>query len=83
MRYTLYEDGNGDLYRVSDGISSGKVWMTVRIKRQGRGAQHRVKSQNLPSRDTRQEAQHDLDAWAKEKQMRAVGSMGADDGTAE
>lgn len=79
MKITVYEDEYGNLYRVSDGLSRGEYWMTVRIRNTGcRGAQHRVVSKKLPLRPTRQEAQRDLEEWAKNKGMRVVGTVGTD-----
>jgi hypothetical protein len=74
MIFTVYEDKNGNRFNVSDGISSGDFWMTVRTTLNSRGC-HRVKSKNLPLRKTKEEAQHDLDIWALEKGLRIVDNM--------
>lgn len=61
-----YYDDNGALVFVSSGISKGDKWMTVRQKKPTSGT-HRIKSPKLPVRDTREEAQLDLDAYALSK----------------
>lgn len=74
--YTVYEDDRGNLYRVSPGLTSGTSWMTVRVRIHGSGSQHRVVSKNLPIRDKQDEAQADLDIYAREKRFRRVGTVG-------
>jgi len=76
MLYTIYEDSSGTLFRVTSGISDGNVWMTVRIPVRSHGSTHRVKSPRLPLRDTREEAQADLDSYAAEKKFRRIGTVG-------
>ena len=61
-----YYDENGALIFASCGISNCSKWMTVRQKTTRSGT-HRVKSKNLPIRATRDEAQADLDAYARTK----------------
>ena len=62
-----YYDENGALIFASCGISDGSKWMTVRQKTTRSGT-HRIKTKRLPIRATRDEAQADLDAYAREKQ---------------
>lgn len=62
----VYKDENGCLVFVSSGISKGASWMTVRQNGQGSGT-HRIKSKALPLRETEEEAQADLDRYAKKK----------------
>ena len=59
----MYRDVKDCLVFVSSGISGGAVWMTVRQKKPGAGT-HRVKSPRLPLRETPEQAQQDLDAYA-------------------
>jgi len=61
--YKQYYDDNGALVSVTCGISEGDKWMTVRQKKPKSGT-HRISSPLLPVRTTRDEAQHDLDAYA-------------------
>ena len=61
-----YIDENGARVFVSSGISRGEDWMTVRRKKTTAGT-HRVKSPALQIRDTRDEAQRDLDAYAAKR----------------
>ena len=56
-----YIDDMGKTVMVSQGI--GELWMTCRIKTSG--SLQRVKSKFLPERDTEEEAQSDLDQYAK------------------
>jgi hypothetical protein len=63
---TIYLDENGCRCFVSSGISKGGDWFTVRVK-PGKTAQHRITSVNLPIRDTKAEAQFDLDGFARWK----------------
>lgn len=65
----MYYDENGALVFVSSGISGGTVWMSVRRKKPAAGT-HRIKSPRLPLRDTREEAQKDLDAYAQSRGWR-------------
>ncbi|OPX91824.1 MAG: Chromosome-partitioning protein Spo0J [Pelotomaculum sp. PtaB.Bin104] len=60
-----YIDDKGRLLFVSPGISGGDTWMTCYTKN-GKGS-HRLKSPVLPLRNTREEAQFDLDMYAKNK----------------
>jgi len=57
-----YIDDHGRMLMVSDGISGGQVWMTC--YRKPSGGSKRLTSKHLPLRDTREEAQADLDARA-------------------
>lgn len=60
-----YVDQNGAIILISSGISDGKSWMACRVKiKQRNESMHRVKSKFLPLRNTRAEAQADLDAYA-------------------
>lgn len=61
--YKQYYDDDGALVSVTCGISGGDKWMTVRQRKPTAGT-HRIKSPKLPVRDTRDEAQKDLDAYA-------------------
>lgn len=78
MIYTVYEDDTGNLYRISSGISGGAYWMTFRTPLRGRRG-HRVKSKYLPLRETREDAQRDLDEYANRKKFRRVGTVGMSD----
>lgn len=62
---TYYDENDAHVF-VSSGISGGSVWMTVRRKKASAGT-HRLKSPALPLRDTREEAQRDLEAFAAKK----------------
>lgn len=66
MKYTEYLDENKAFIFVSCGISGGEVWMTVRQKSTTSGT-HRIKSPRLPIQHTKDDAQKDLDAYAKLK----------------
>lgn len=66
MKYTEYLDENKAFVFVSCGISGGEVWMTVRQKSTTSGT-HRIKSPRLPIQHTKDDAQKDLDAYAKLK----------------
>lgn len=57
-----YLDDMGKIVKVSSGISGGSSWMSFRVKKSG--SLQRVKSKLLPERDTREEAQKDLDRYA-------------------
>jgi len=61
-----YIDDKGRLLFVSPGISGGETWMTCYTKPGGKGS-HRLKSPSLPLRNTREEAQADLDIYARGK----------------
>lgn len=61
-----YYDGNGALVFVSSDISDGDKWMSMRQKTIRSGT-HRVKSKQLPIRESKDAAQRDLDAYAKQK----------------
>jgi hypothetical protein len=78
--WTVYQrdtpDGRIELVYVSSGISGGEWWLTV--YRALTGGTHRIKSKTLPLRDTRQEAQADLDAYAATKGWRIYGWMQPD-----
>jgi len=63
-----YIDKDGYTYAVSDGISNGEWWMTVKYILT-HATMHRVKSPYLPLRKTEAEAQADLDAWAARKHL--------------
>jgi len=67
-------------YFVSDGISNGTSWFTAK-QFVGEKSIHRVVSPALPIRKTREEAQRDLDAWAKGKDFQVM-DMTAQDMTA-
>ena len=66
IKAARYRDDSGCLVFVSSGISGGTVWMTVRQKKPHAGT-HRIVSPRLPLRDTPEEAQQDLDAYAQTK----------------
>lgn len=51
---------------VSNGFGIGGKWMSVASKDTFQGT-HRIVAKSLPLRDTREEAQADLDAYAKKK----------------
>jgi hypothetical protein len=57
---------------VSNGIdTTGRKWFSVRQKDCRHGT-HRVKSKNLPVRKTFDEAQHDLNVYARKKGWKRV-----------
>jgi hypothetical protein len=61
-----FRDENGATVFVSDGIAlDDKTWFTVR-QLQGKGS-HRIKTKFLPIRETFDEAQSDLNKYAKQK----------------
>jgi hypothetical protein len=68
---TRYRDFRGRELFVSDGISSGKTWMTCYCV-PGSGGTHRLKSPSLPLRSTREEAQRDLDQYAARKGFKPI-----------
>jgi len=59
------------IYKVSDGISNGTWWMTVIIAPFAT-SQKRVVSKNLPLRNSKEEAQADLDAYAERNGLVAI-----------
>lgn len=62
-----YYDDTGALVFVAPGrATDGKTWMTLREKTRG-GGMRRVLAKALPIRATRDEAQEDLNAYAKRK----------------
>ena len=65
-----YRDKQGRVLYVSDGISRGEIWFTA--YRKASGATKRLCVAALPIRDTRQEAQADLDRYAAERGMKDV-----------
>jgi len=68
---TSYRDFQDRILFVSDGISHGTTWMTVYQKPSG--ALKRVVSKFLPLRKTREEAQADLDRFAKARGLERKG----------
>ena len=60
-----YIDENGILVVVSSGISGGNAYMACRVRKSG--SLQRIKSKNLPIRNTRNEAQEDLDLYAENR----------------
>lgn len=60
-----YSDFQGRVLYVSPGLTNGSTWMTVYAK--PNGSLKRVKSKWLPLRETREEAQADLDRYAEER----------------
>lgn len=65
-----YLDKRGRVLFVSDGISRGRTWFTAyRLRTGGR---QRFKSPVLPLRQTREEAQADLDAHARTHGLESV-----------
>lgn len=60
-----YIDDNGCVVKVSSGISGGKAWMSCRVKPSG--SLQRVKSKRLSERETKEEAQEDLDRYAEDR----------------
>jgi hypothetical protein len=69
---TAFFDENGSKVFVSNGIdTTGKAWFSVRQK-DSRYGTHRVKTKNLPIRKTFDEAQHDLNVYAREKGWKRV-----------
>lgn len=61
-----YITDRGLLAYVSNGFCKDGKWMTVAHKDTFQGT-HRVVSKNLPLRDTREEAQADLDTYARKR----------------
>ncbi len=74
---TEYIDDMGRSVVVSSGISGGESYMACRVKKSG--ALQRIKSKRLPLRDTRREAQEDLDLYAAEMGWPRVTEDGAMD----
>ena len=68
--FPIYRARNGETLLVTAGISGGGCWFTAR--RGHSGALHRVKSPYLPLRDTRADAQVDLDAYAERHKLERV-----------
>lgn len=68
---TKYKDYDGSIVFVSPGISSGTVWMSVKLK-PGKNGTRRVKSKFLPLRESKDLAQIDLDRWANERKLEVV-----------
>jgi hypothetical protein len=73
----IYQDESGAIYRADHGLG-GKVFMTLR--QIGQKGNHRVKSSALPLRDTLEEAQADLDFWAKKKGLIPIDPVNLSDG---
>lgn len=70
MKERLYRDFQGRTLFVSSGIGGDK-WMTV-YRKPGSIGTHRVKSKLLPLKDSREEAQADLDRYAEQRCMEEV-----------
>ncbi len=66
MKY-LMADGR-ELF-VTDGFSEGRTWFTA--YKAPTGSTRRYKSPDLPCRRTREEAQADLDSYARKKGLKA------------
>lgn len=75
MMFTNYQDDEKRIYFVGTGLSGGIDWMTLRKKGTAKMGSHRVKSPNLPIRKTKEEAQNDLDKWAKEKGLATLSGV--------
>lgn len=61
---------DGRIYYVGQGLGQnvpGAQWFSLWQKSDGKGGTHRLKSPSLPLRDTQEEAQADLDAYAEKK----------------
>lgn len=69
-----YRDFLGRVLYVSPALTNGTTWMTVHQK--DNGSLKRVKSKWLPLRGTREQAQADLDRWAKERGLPVIRGMG-------
>lgn len=61
-----YDDGRGNVVFVSDGISNGRCYFTVK-RRRGSLGQHRIASPMLPERTSAAAAQQDLAIYASLK----------------
>jgi hypothetical protein len=66
-----YKDTEEGVYRVSDGLSAGRMWFTSK-RAIGDQHFHRIIDSALPLRDTRAEAQADLNAWARKRKLQEV-----------
>lgn len=66
-----YYDDNGHLCFVKAGLDR-KNYMSFR-KLDDKHAAHRIKSPALPLRDTKEEAERDLDAYAVKNKWKRVG----------
>ena len=74
---TRYEDGHGLVFFVSDGVSGGEVFMTVKQKLNSRASgTHRVVSKNLPLRKSRVAAEIDLAEYAKKRNLKPIEVVG-------
>ena len=65
-----YIDDMGKTVKISSGISGGLSWMSFRVKKSG--SLQRVKSKHLPVRDTKEEAQTDLDRYASQMRWSVI-----------
>jgi hypothetical protein len=65
-----YRDFQGRILFVGCGITDGTSWMTFYSKLNG--SLRRVNSKFLPIRSTRNQAQEDLDRYAKERGLEPV-----------
>lgn len=65
-----YRDKQGRILFVTDGISRGNVWFTG--YRRPNGATKKLTTAALPVRDTREEAQRDLDKYARAKGLEVI-----------
>ena len=65
-----YSDFQGRVLYISPALTNGSTWMTVYSKENG--SLRRVKSKWLPLRETREQAQEDLDRYAEERGLPAV-----------
>lgn len=65
-----YRDFQGRTLFVSPALTNGSTWMTVYAK--PNGSLKRVKSKWLPLRETREEAQRDLDRFAEERGLPVI-----------
>lgn len=72
MIMTQYIDDMGKTVKVSSGISHSPrlSWMSCRVKKSG--SLQRVKSKSLPIRDTKEEAQADLNRYASQMRWSIV-----------
>lgn len=68
-----YRDDKGNTYRAHRGL--GDTGWFVMKQKDGSEGWHRVKSPACPERETEDEAQTDLDAWAEKKGLKAVESQ--------
>lgn len=69
-RPKCYRDFMGRILFVGCGLTNGSSWMTFYTKPSG--SLRRVNSKFLPIRETREEAQRDLDKYAAERGLEAV-----------